>query len=95
MYAPSGSARRRERDQLFATELFQELITAGQAGLPWLAGDWNSLVQENQTTDNYCDKRSPALSDILRNFKCTDVFSHLHPAAREYTFPGPGWPSPA
>ena len=58
MYAPSGSAKRREREQLFATELFQELITAGQAGLPWLAGDWNSLVQDNQTTDNYRDKRS-------------------------------------
>ena len=86
IYAPSGSAKRREREQLFATELFQELTTAGQAGLPWLAGDWNCLVQENQTTDNYRDKRSPALSDILRNFGYTDVFSRLHPTAREYTF---------
>ena len=47
MYAPSGSAGRREREKLFTSELFHELATAGQAGLPWLAGDWNSLVQEN------------------------------------------------
>ena len=65
IYAPSGSAKRKEREQMFANELFQELATAGQAGLPWLAGDWNCLVQENQTTDNYRDKRSAALTDIL------------------------------
>ena len=86
MYAPSGSAGRREREKLFTSELFHELTTAGQAGLPWLAGDWNSLVRENQTQHNYRDKRSPSLSDILQNFGYTDLFSHLHPAAREYTF---------
>ena len=41
VYAPSGSAGRREREQLSTSELFHELSTAGQAGLPWLAGDWN------------------------------------------------------
>ena len=29
MYAPSGSTRKKEHEQLFVTELFQELITAG------------------------------------------------------------------
>ena len=86
IYAPSGSAKRKEREQMFANELFQELATAGQAGLPWLAGDWNCLVQENQTTDNYHDKRSAALTDILQSFKYTDVYNHLHPGSREYTF---------
>ena len=86
IYAPSGSARHREREELFATELFQELASAGQARLPWLAGDWNCLVEEHQTTNNYRGKRSAALSDILRNYRFTDVFSHLHPGVREYTF---------
>jgi endonuclease/exonuclease/phosphatase family metal-dependent hydrolase len=43
-------------------------------------------VEEQQTTDNYRVKRSPTLSDILRNYKYCDVFSYLHPRAREYTF---------
>ena len=86
IYAPSGSNRRREREQLFATELFQTLATAGQTTLPWLAGDWNCLVEESQTTANFRDKRSPALSNLLRNYRYTDVFSHLHPGDREYTF---------
>ena len=86
IYAPSGSTRRPEREQLFSTELFETLASAGQAGLPWLAGDWNCLVTEDQTTANYKDKRSTALSDLLHNFKYKDVFSHLHPGDREYTF---------
>ena len=86
IYAPSGSARRREREHLFANDMFQQLASAGEASLPWLAGDWNCLVEENQTTDRYRKKHSPVLSDLLRSFRYCDVFSQLHPRSQEFTF---------
>ena len=91
LYAPSGSNHKTERDDLFSQELFQALATAGGgATLPWLVGDWNCVVEEGQTTANFREKLSKVLRDLVRAFKYTDGFSHLHPDLQEYTFHRPG-----
>ena len=85
IYAPSGSSKRRDGENLFSLDLFQFLVSS--TSLPWLVGDWNCLTEELQTTANFKDKFSKTLKDIKYN----DAFSMLHPGVQEFTFHRSGW----
>ena len=88
VYAPSGSNNRRERWEFF-NELFLHIIQSGSGGdqkPPVLAGDWNAILAEIDTTRNFDAKYCKVLHRIIKNLKYTDCFRHLHPNVREYTF---------
>ena len=86
VYATSGSENRRERSQLFTRDMFPHLLQ-NQAGLlPILAGDWNCLVSQADTTANYRDKYCKDLENLLKSFKFRDAYRILHPLAQEFTF---------
>ena len=52
IYAPSGSSNRRERWEFF-NELFTHIVQAGGVKLPVMAGDWNAVLQQLDTTRNF------------------------------------------
>ena len=52
MYAPSGTANKKERMELF-NELATHLLTMGRNKLPVMAGDWNVILAECDTTRNF------------------------------------------
>ena len=85
IYAPSGSGNRRERWDFF-NELFTHIVQAGEDRLPVLAGDWNAILEEKDTTNNFQTKYCKVLARLIRNMNYTDCFRHLHPGAREFTF---------
>ena len=84
MYAPSGSGNRRERWNFF-NELFTYIIQAGDK-LPVMAGDWNAILEQSDTTNNFVAKYCKVLARLIKNMNYTDCFRYLHPGAREFTF---------
>ena len=55
VYAPSGSGNRRERWEFF-NELATHIIQAGGTKLPVMAGDWNAILEQCDTTRNFQPK---------------------------------------
>ena len=84
VYAPSGSGNRRERWNFF-NELFTHIIQAGDK-LPVMAGDWNAILEQSDTTNNFQAKYCKVLARLIKNMNYTDCFRYLHPGAREFTF---------
>ena len=85
VYAPSGSGNRRERWNFF-NELFAHILQVGGDKLPVMAGDWNAILEQCDTTRNFESKLCKVLARLVRTLNYTDSFRHLHPGAREYTF---------
>ena len=85
VYAPSGSGNRRERWEFF-NELATHIIQAGGDKLPVMAGDWNAILEQCDTTKNFQSKFCKVLARIVKNLNFTDSFRYLHPNDREYTF---------
>ena len=85
VYAPSGSGNRRERWEFF-NELFTHIVQAGQEKLPVLAGDWNAILKQCDTTNNFESKFCKVLARLVKNMNFVDSFRHLHPGTKEYTF---------
>ena len=86
IYAPSGSVNRRQRNLLFSRDMFPHLLALQTNLLPVLAGDWNCILAEQDTTTNYRDKVSKDLDNLVKTFKYSDSFRALHPASIEFTF---------
>ena len=86
VYAPSGSANRRERNLLFSRDMFPHLLTMQAGLLPVLAGDWNCLLAAEDTTANFRDKYSLDLDSLVKSFRYCDSYRVLHPKAVEFTF---------
>ena len=85
VYAPSGSNNRRERWEFFI-ELATHIIQAGRDKLAVMAGDWNVILEQCDTTRNFQPKFCKVLARIVKNLNLTDSFRYLHPNVREYTF---------
>ena len=87
IYAPSGSQGRRARSELFTRDLFPHLLQHQGSGLlPVLAGDWNCILSEKDTTLNFKDKFSKDLDQMVKAFKFVDSFRYLQPNIKEFTF---------
>ena len=85
VYAPSGSGNRRERWEFF-NELFTHIIQNGGDKLPVMAGDWNAVLDQLDTTRNFQSKFCKVLNRLVKNMNYIDSFRHLHPGVSEYTF---------
>ena len=83
--APSGSNNRRQREDFF-TELFLHLLNIEGGKLPVIAGDFNSVVAEIDTTRHFSAKLSKVFRQLVHQAQYSDCFRTLHPAAREFTF---------
>ena len=86
IYAPSGSSKKVERGFFFARDLFQ-VFSVGSS--PWiLGGDFNCVLDqmdiENGTGFN--QKKCPQLSDLVATKNLQDVFRHIYPRTKEFTF---------
>ena len=82
VYAPSGSGNRRERWEFF-NELFTHIIQTGGDKLPVMAGDWNAVLEQLDTTRNFQSKFCKVLNRLVKNMNYVDSFRHLHPRVSE------------
>ena len=87
IYAPSGSDKKFERGSFFARDLFRAFSTNNTSN--WIVGgDFNCILKpidvENGTGFN--KKKCPQLLDLVNIKSLRDVFRHLHPNKKEYTF---------
>ena len=85
VYAPSGSANKRDRWEMF-NELAVHLLAMGRDKLPVLLGDWNCVLAELDTSNNFQAKYCKVWDRIVKSLKYKDCFRLLHPRACEYTF---------
>ena len=85
VYAPSGSSNRRDRWEFF-NELFTHIVQVGGVKLPVMAGDWNAVLDQLDTTRNFQSKFCKVLNRLVINMNYVDSFRHLHPGVSEYTF---------
>ena len=84
VYAPSGTANKKERMEMF-NELSVYLLE-WRDKLLVMAGDWNVILAEIDTTRNCQTKFCKVLDRIVKSFHYHDCFRLLHPTAREFTF---------
>ena len=75
VYAPSGTANRKERMEMF-NELSVYLLE-WRDKLPVMAGDWNVILAEIDTTKNFQTKFCKTLDGIVKSFHCHDCF-HIY-----------------
>ena len=85
VYAPSGSANKRERWEMF-NELAVLLLAMGRDKLPVMLGDWNCVLAELDTTNNFQAKYCKVLHRIVQTLEYKDCFRFLHPQVQEFTF---------
>ena len=89
VYAPSGSAGKGEREQLFKGALARTLRSSrGEGGRIMVMGDWNCVTKEVDVERNFEVKRSAALTNLETTFNLVDAYRCLHPqsSAADYTF---------
>ena len=87
VYAPSGSDKTRERNELFGVNMFQ-FMSLHASSLFICGGDFNSILSANDVENGqgFHQKFSHSLSDLVKANSLTDAFRHLNPAALEFTF---------
>jgi exonuclease III len=85
IYAPSGTANRKERWELL-NELSVHILSMEKDKLPVMAGDWNVILAECDTTRYFQTKYCNVLDRVVKSFSYQDFFRYLHPGAWEYTF---------
>ena len=83
IYAPSGTANKRERWEMF-NELAVLLLAMDK--LPVMLGDWNCVLAELDTTNNFRAKYCKVLKRIIQTLGYEDCFRLLYPQAQEFTF---------
>lgn len=84
VYAYSGNNNKHERNIMFSETLFRNLST--KSLLPVLVGDFNCILSNLDTTDNFNQKYCQALKDLVQTLDYTDGFRKLYPNNLEYTF---------
>jgi exonuclease III len=84
VYAPSGTANRKGRMEMF-NELSVYLLE-WRDKLPVMAGDWNVILAEIDTTKKFQTKFCKTLDGIVKSFHYHDCFCILYPTAHEFTF---------
>jgi exonuclease III len=80
IYAPSGTARRMEREQFYSTELPQ--LLQDRHGDLIIGGDFNCVIAPADTTGNYNTSRT--LTEMIRGLKLTDTWTQ-NPNRPTYT----------
>ena len=83
IYAPTGNVGKNLRREFFGDAVLKSL---NRDNLPILAGDFNCIVDDEDTEKNAANKRCPMLALIVNAFGYTDGFRHLYPNKREFTF---------
>jgi hypothetical protein len=84
IYAPSGPAKRQEREHFYNSELAY-LMRAAQVNI-LLGGDFNSELDTGETTGHY--NYSRALAGLVHGFEMWDVW-RKHPVGCAYTHYSP------
>ena len=80
VYAPSGSAGKVEREELFKGALARILRSSrGEGGRIMLMGDWNCVTKDDDVERNYELKKSDALTNLETAFNLADAYRSLHP----------------
>ena len=67
-------------------ELAVHLLAMGRDKLPVLLGDWNCVLAELDTSNNFQAKYCKVWDRIVKSLKYKDCFRLLHPRACKYTF---------
>ena len=87
VYAPSGSAGKGEREELFKGALARTLRRSkGEGGRIILMGDWNCVTKDDDVERNYEQKKSDALTNLETAFNLVDAYRRLHPQASAHDF---------
>jgi len=84
VYAPSGTARRTDREQLYTTEL-PYLFHDGPTDL-LIGGDFNCVLHPGDTTGQFQPSR--ALTEMIRGLELHDAWNQ-NPACPTYTYYSP------
>jgi endonuclease/exonuclease/phosphatase family metal-dependent hydrolase len=79
IYAPSGAAKRKEREQLFNTDLTYLLRAAPEKMI--LGGDFNCVLDKNDTTGHF--NYSRCLAQLIQGFTLRDAWAN-NPAVQAY-----------
>ena len=82
VYAPAGTNMAGDRRAMFTGEL---LATCRPTNCV-VGGDFNCVIDHNDVEENYRNKRSVELGELVRALGLSDTFRFLHPGHREYTF---------
>ena len=87
IYAPSGSNRKKEREEFFRQDVFDAIQLDPDKPLI-CGGDYNAIIApiDVENAVGYRNKRSQALGDIVRVFNLSDVFRISYPKDKVYTF---------
>ena len=86
VYSPAGTNLNNERQVFFSQHLLAELRHS-QVMVP---GDFNCVIDPLDVEENFRNKPSIELRDLVTTFSLTDVYRARNPNAREYTFHRPG-----
>ena len=85
IYAPSGSENKFARREMFGQNVMR-LYQSSFPNLPLTGGDYNCVLNAIDTNKNAGQKKCEALRNLVNAFNMTDIFRHLYPNSREYTF---------
>jgi exonuclease III len=82
LYAPSGAAKRAERERFYAVDVIQLIPTA--CGEFLLGGDFNCVLHRLDVTGTF--NYSPAFDALVRGMRLTDAWDQsLRPVYTHYT----------
>ena len=87
IYAPSGSDRKFERECFFSRDLFRVFCSNNTTN--WIVGgDFNCILKSIDVENGvgFNQKKCPQLLDLVNAKSLRDVFRHVYPNKKEYTF---------
>ena len=86
IYPPAGTENFQARRIFFRETLFR--LMRGLGRLPIIGGDFNCVIEKKDLEEggDFYKKRSPELSDLVRDFNYSDCFRFLYPEAKEFTW---------
>ena len=91
IYAPSGSNKKREREQFFGQTVFDLLQLTPKLAFIW-AGDFNCILDKKDVENSvgFQQKISHSLDTLVKTAGLVDSFRSLYPYKLEFTFFRPG-----
>ena len=85
VYLHSGTDQvmKNGRENYAAEVIPQILINCKEYGC--VGGDWNSIIDNCDTTKNAAQKQSKCLKRLVNTFSWVDSYRHLHPRVQQYS----------